>query len=82
MLHIILHHQYHHNIIVIILFLYPFFDNYYHETMNKLEHKSNMLENGGCETALSKNNSSLFAKLLNKIKKLISSKNIEQKEQD
>lgn len=61
---------------------YTFFDNYYHETMNKLEHKSNMLENGGCETALSKKNSSLFAKLLNKIKKLISSKNIEQKEQD
>lgn len=31
---------------------YDFFDNYYIETMNKLEHKCNILENGGIETAL------------------------------
>ena len=31
---------------------YVFYDNYCTETMNKLEHKSNMLENGGNETAL------------------------------
>ncbi len=33
---------------------YTFFDNFYIETMNKLEHKCNILENGGQETALSK----------------------------
>lgn len=33
---------------------YTFFDNYYIETMNRLEHKCNVLENGGVETALSK----------------------------
>ena len=31
---------------------YSFFDNYQAEMMNKLEHKSNILENGGIETAL------------------------------
>ena len=30
---------------------YTFFSDYLAETMNKLEHKSNMLENGGVETA-------------------------------
>jgi hypothetical protein len=30
---------------------YTFFNNYLTETMNKLEHKSNILENGGSETA-------------------------------
>ena len=30
---------------------YTFFYDYLTETMNKLEHKSNMLENGGTETA-------------------------------
>ena len=32
---------------------YNFFDNYYIQMMNKLEHKCNILENGGIETALS-----------------------------
>ena len=32
---------------------YTFFDDFYIETMNKLEHKCNILENGGIETALS-----------------------------
>ena len=31
---------------------YIFYDNYCTESMNKLEHKSNILENGGTETAL------------------------------
>ena len=31
---------------------YKFFDNYYALMMNKLEHKCNILENGGTETAL------------------------------
>ena len=30
---------------------YSFFDDYQAEMMNKLEHKSNILENGGIETA-------------------------------
>ena len=32
---------------------YKFYENYFIEMMNKLEHKSNVLENGGIETALS-----------------------------
>ena len=45
---------------------YSFFDDYYLEMMNKLEHKCNILENGG-ETAISTNNKflSLFQKLKN-----------------
>ena len=31
---------------------YTFFDDFYREMMNKLEHKSNVLENGGVETAI------------------------------
>ena len=31
---------------------YTFYDTFYTEMMNKLEHKSNVLENGGLETAL------------------------------
>ena len=43
---------------------YSFFEDYYLEVMNKLEHKCNILENGG-ETAISTNNKflSLFQKL-------------------
>lgn len=39
---------------------YKFFDNYYALTMNKLEHKCNILENGGIETAVSKNKNVFF----------------------
>lgn len=49
---------------------YNFYDNYYIETMNKLEHKSNILENGGIETALANSAISKFVKLLNKIRGL------------
>ena len=51
---------------------YSFFDNYYVLTMNKLEHKCNILENGGIETAVSNNSSIIFIKLFNKIKSLLS----------
>ena len=52
---------------------YNFFDNYYVLTMNKLEHKCNILENGGIETAISKNKNAFF-RFLNKFKKLFSVK--------
>ncbi len=45
---------------------YKFFENYYLEMMNKLEHKSNILENGGTETAVAPKISpilNLFTKL-------------------
>ena len=38
--------------------------------MNKLEHKSNILENGGIETALEKKHFSIFD-LIQKLKKLL-----------
>ena len=45
---------------------YVFFENYYIETMNKLEHKSNVLENGGIETAISnKHKFNIFIKIKN-----------------
>jgi len=47
---------------------YVFFDNYYTEMMNKLEHKCNVLENGGTETAVEKKHTNsiiaFFKKLL------------------
>lgn len=46
---------------------YKSFDNYYAETMNKLEHKCNILENGGIETALSKKRSNPILAFLKKI---------------
>jgi len=52
---------------------YTFFNDYYIEKMSKLEHKYNMLENGGIETAINirtKKENKLVA-LFNKIKKLI-----------
>lgn len=47
---------------------YFFFDNYYTEKMCALEHKCNILENGGFETAISKSNSSKFISFLHKIR--------------
>ena len=46
---------------------YTFFDNFYTETMNKLEHKCNVLENGGNETALNTKQDYLIIKLFKKI---------------
>lgn len=49
---------------------YKFFDNYYVETMSKLEHKCNVLENGGVETAILDNRKNIFLKFFNKFKQL------------
>ena len=46
---------------------YKFFDNYYTEAMNRLEHKCNILENGGTETAISKKSSNPILAFLKKI---------------
>ncbi len=54
---------------------YTFFDDYYILMMNKLEHKSNVLENGGIETAILNKPFFIFG-LLDKIRNLISSKKI------
>ena len=52
---------------------YTFFEQYYSELMNKLEHKTNVFENGGTETALTTSTFSIF-KIFSKIKNLIHSK--------
>lgn len=49
---------------------YTFFEDYFLDTMNKLEHKSNVLENGGIETAIAQKPFSIFS-LLNKLKDLL-----------
>ena len=49
---------------------YNFFDNYYALAMNKLEHKCNILENGGLETAISKYSENILVRLIKKIKTL------------
>ena len=49
---------------------YSFFDDYQAEMMNKLEHKSNILENGGTETALSTNISTIFS-IIKKLKSIL-----------
>ena len=46
---------------------YKFFDNYYIEMMNKLEHKCNILENGGTETAIDIKHKNHFITFLKKI---------------
>ena len=46
---------------------YDYFDNFYSEMMNKLEHKCNILENGGTETALYVKHLNPFVILLKKI---------------
>ena len=48
---------------------YTFFNDYFTETMNKLEHKCNILENGGTETAISNSHIPIL-KLFNKFKHL------------
>ena len=54
---------------------YKFFDNYYVETMNKLEHKCNILENGGTETALARKHTNPLVEFLKKIFKINFTKN-------
>lgn len=49
---------------------YTFFEDYFLDTMNKLEHKSNILENGGVETAIASKHFSIFG-LLEKLKDML-----------
>lgn len=49
---------------------YFFFDNYYIEKMCALEHKYNILENGGIETAVISTKSNKFITLIKKFKNL------------
>ena len=56
---------------------YVFYENYFIEMMNKLEHKSNVLENGGVETALD-NTSNFVFRFLNKIKSIDDIDDIEE----
>lgn len=46
---------------------YDFYDNYLKIMMNKLEHKCNILENGGTETAICVKHENIFIALLRKI---------------
>lgn len=52
---------------------YTFFKDYFTNMMNKLEHKCNVLENGGIETAIANKYSSIF-NLFSKIKNALFSK--------
>ncbi len=52
---------------------YDFFENYSTELMNKLEHKTNILENGGKETALTTSTFTVF-NVFSKIKSFLNSK--------
>ena len=49
---------------------YFFFDNYYIEKMCELEHKCNILENGGIETAISVEKTNKFFAFIAKIKSI------------
>lgn len=49
---------------------YFFFDNYYIEKMCALEHKCNVLENGGIETAVSTTKTNKLLSFLDRLKKL------------
>lgn len=53
---------------------YYFFDNYYIEKMRALEHKCNILENGGVETALSPSKAKKWVGFFEKIKHFICKK--------
>ena len=57
---------------------YVFYENYFIEMMNKLEHKSSVLENGGVETALH-NKYNFITNFLNKLKSLLGVEHFEQK---
>lgn len=57
---------------------YTFYENYFIEIMNKLEHKSNVLENGGIETAIDSQNNFIF-KIINKLISLIGFNHLDEK---
>ena len=50
---------------------YTFFNNYYVEKMAQLEHKYNVIENGGIETALVKRKSNKFVAIIKAIKAIL-----------
>lgn len=50
---------------------YTFFDDYYTEKMSQLEHKSNVLENGGIETALELKQPSKFGSWFRALKNFV-----------
>ncbi len=53
-----------------------FFDDYYTEKMSELEHKSNVLENGGIETALEIKKSNKFVSWFRAIKNFVTGEKI------
>ena len=55
---------------------YTFFDDYYTEKMSQLEHKSNVLENGGIETALEYKKPNKFVSWLRAIKNFVTGEKI------
>lgn len=55
---------------------YTFFDDYYTEKMSQLEHKSNVLENGGIETALECKKPNKFVSWLRAIKNFVTGEKI------
>ena len=55
---------------------YTFFDDYYTEKMSQLEHKSNILENGGIETALEYKKPSKFVSWIRAIKNFVTGEKI------
>lgn len=55
---------------------YTFFDDYYTEKMSQLEHKSNVLENGGIETALAYKKTNILVSWLRAIKNLVTREKI------
>ena len=57
---------------------YVFYENYFIEMMNKLEHKSSVLENGGIETAIDNPNNFIFI-FLHKIKSWMGFKHLDEK---
>ena len=57
---------------------YVFYENYFIEMMNKLEHKSSVFENGGIETAID-NPSNFVFKFLNKLKSWMGFKHLDEK---
>ena len=55
---------------------YTFFDDYYTEKMSALEHKSNVLENGGIETALEYKKPNKFVSWFRALKNLVTREKI------
>ena len=55
---------------------YTFYDDYYTEKMSALEHKSNVLENGGIETALEVKKPNKFVSWFRAIKNFVTGEKI------